>query len=113
MFVYTNRTRFRKRTPAETQNIVGKTSSYVDKDAETLKFNKKGFFKVSLSGNFSYICHVDKKKKQRTIIFYKNYFDDFFKEQKQKIKDKIIWTFDLRASLKTPRTLLFWRRVTG
>lgn len=31
--------------------------------------------------------------KLRTITIYKNYFSDFFKEQKQKVKDKILWTF--------------------
>ena len=50
---------------------------------------------------------MDKKKKQRTIIFYKNYFDDFFSEQKQKVKDKIIWTFDLIEELhRVPETYL-------
>jgi phage-related protein len=50
---------------------------------------------------------VDKKKKQRTIIFYKDYFDDFFSEQKQKVKDKIIWTFDLIEELqRVPETYL-------
>jgi len=50
---------------------------------------------------------VDKKKKHRTIIFYKNYFDDFFEEQKQKVKDKIIWTFDLIEELqRIPETYL-------
>jgi phage-related protein len=43
---------------------------------------------------------VDKKKKQRTIIFYKTYFDDFFRTQRQKVKDKIIWTFDLIEELQ-------------
>ncbi|MEO5599910.1 MAG: type II toxin-antitoxin system RelE/ParE family toxin [Cyclobacteriaceae bacterium] len=33
-------------------------------------------------------------------MFYKNYFDDFFGEQKQKVKDKIIWTFDLTEELQ-------------
>jgi phage-related protein len=50
---------------------------------------------------------VDKKKKQRTIIFYKSYFDYFFREQKQKVKDKIIWTFDLIEELqRVPETYL-------
>ena len=38
-------------------------------------------------------------KKQRKIIFYKTYFEDFFVRQKQKVKDKIIWTFDLIEEL--------------
>jgi len=50
---------------------------------------------------------VDKKKKHRTIIFYKSYFEDFFIEQKQKVKDKIIWTFELIAELqRVPETYL-------
>jgi hypothetical protein len=31
--------------------------------------------------------------KLRTITLYKNYFTDFFSKQKQKVKDKILWTF--------------------
>jgi len=38
---------------------------------------------------------VDKKQKHRNIIFYKDYFHDFFKKQRDKVKDKIIWTLDL------------------
>lgn len=50
---------------------------------------------------------MSKKEKHRTIIFYKNYFDDFFKEQKDKVKDKIIWTFDLIEELpRVPETYL-------
>ncbi|GHS95091.1 toxin RelE [Bacteroidia bacterium] len=36
-----------------------------------------------------------KKQGVRTIVFYKNYFNDFFIKQRNKIKAKIIWTFDL------------------
>ncbi|HET9054783.1 MAG TPA: type II toxin-antitoxin system RelE/ParE family toxin, partial [Cyclobacteriaceae bacterium] len=47
------------------------------------------------------------EKKKRTIIFYKNYFNDFFQAQKQKVKNKIIWTFDLIEDLqKIPETYL-------
>jgi len=50
---------------------------------------------------------VTKKQKQRSIIFYKSYFESFFKEQKQKVKDKIIWTFDLIEELqRVPETYL-------
>ena len=31
--------------------------------------------------------------KLRTVTSYKNYFTDFFEKQKQKVKDKILWTF--------------------
>ena len=40
--------------------------------------------------------------KHRTIIFYKDYFEKFFVKQRQKVRDKIIWTFDLIENL--PRT---------
>ncbi len=38
--------------------------------------------------------------KYRTIIFYKDYFEKFFIKQRQKVKDKIIWTFDLIENLQ-------------
>ena len=38
---------------------------------------------------------MSQKQKFRTIIFYKNYFDDFFVKQRDKVKNKIIWTLDL------------------
>ena len=38
---------------------------------------------------------MDRKSKHRTIIFYKSYFEEFFLEQREKVKAKIIWTFDL------------------
>jgi phage-related protein len=37
--------------------------------------------------------------KHRTVIFYKDYFEKFFNKQRQKVKDKIIWTFDLIEKL--------------
>ncbi len=40
------------------------------------------------------------KQKKRTIIVYKDYFDKFFLKQRQKIKDKVIWTFDLIEELE-------------
>ena len=46
-------------------------------------------------GNFIYLYFVDKKQKYRTIVFYKNYFQKFFVSQRDKVKDKIIWTFEL------------------
>jgi len=38
-------------------------------------------------------------KRRRTIIFYKDYFNKFFIKQRDKVKDKIIWTFDLIEDL--------------
>ena len=46
-------------------------------------------------------------EKIRTVIFYKDYFTDFFVRQRQKVKDKIIWTLDLIEQLeKVPETYL-------
>ena len=50
---------------------------------------------------------MDKKHRHRTIIFYKDYFQDFFVKQQDKVKDKIIWTFDLIEELpRVPETYL-------
>ncbi len=35
------------------------------------------------------------EKKIRTVFLYKNYFIDFYSKQRQKVKDKIVWTFRL------------------
>ena len=50
---------------------------------------------------------VTEKQKYRTIIFYKDYFQDFFLKQRDKVKDKIIWTFDLIEEIqRVPETYL-------
>ncbi len=47
------------------------------------------------------------KQKYRTIIFYKDYFQDFFVKQRDKVRDKIIWTLELIEDLqKIPETYL-------
>jgi phage-related protein len=51
--------------------------------------------------------YVSQKHKVRTIIFFKDYFADFFVKQRQKVKDKIIWTFELIEELhRVPETYL-------
>ncbi|MGQ7946937.1 type II toxin-antitoxin system RelE/ParE family toxin [Flavobacterium sp. WC2509] len=37
--------------------------------------------------------------KQRTIFFYKDYFEEFFVKQREKVKAKIIWTLELIEEL--------------
>ncbi len=45
--------------------------------------------------------------KTRTIIFYKDYFQEFFLKQKSKVKNKIVWTFELIEELpRVPKTYL-------
>ena len=47
------------------------------------------------------------KQKYRTIIFYKDYFQDFFVKQREKVRDKIIWTLELIEDIqKIPETYL-------
>jgi phage-related protein len=38
--------------------------------------------------------------KARTITLYKNYFTDFYDKQRQKVKEKIIWTFKLIETIQ-------------
>lgn len=38
--------------------------------------------------------------KVRNTFFYKDYFDDFFQQQKPKVKEKIIWTINLVETLQ-------------
>ncbi len=47
------------------------------------------------------------KQKYRTIIFFKDYFQDFFVKQRDKVRDKIIWTLELIEDIqKIPETYL-------
>ena len=41
-----------------------------------------------------------KEQKARNVFLYKNYFSDFFEQQTQKVKDKILWTFRLIETLQ-------------
>ena len=43
---------------------------------------------------------MSSKKKYRTVIFYKDYFEKFFAKQTDKIKDKIIWTLELLEEIE-------------
>ena len=50
---------------------------------------------------------MEKDQKNRTIVFYKSYFQDFFSDQSKKVKAKIVWTFDLIEQLpRVPETYL-------
>ncbi len=50
---------------------------------------------------------MNKRQKHRTIVFYKNHFQEFFEKQRDKVKDKIIWTFDLLQDLpRVPESYL-------
>jgi phage-related protein len=43
---------------------------------------------------------MESKKKFRTAIFYKDYFENFFLKQSEKVKAKIIWTIELIEELE-------------
>jgi len=50
---------------------------------------------------------VDKNQKIRTIITYKNYFEEFLNKQTKKVKEKISWTLLLIQEVKqVPETYL-------
>jgi phage-related protein len=38
--------------------------------------------------------------KKRTIIFYQDYFSNFYLNQRQKVRDKILWTFRIIETQK-------------
>lgn len=53
----------------------------------------------------TYFWTLEKQCKYRTVIFYKHYFEEFFLEQRDKVKDKIIWTLNLIEEIpKIPET---------
>ncbi|MFZ4547660.1 MAG: type II toxin-antitoxin system RelE/ParE family toxin [Bacteroidales bacterium] len=43
---------------------------------------------------------MNNDSKIRTVFLYKDYFTDFYLKQRQKVKDKIIWTFRLIETLQ-------------
>ena len=46
-------------------------------------------------------------RKYRKVLFYKNFFQDFFSEQSKKVKEKIIWTLELIEDVeRVPETYL-------
>jgi phage-related protein len=46
-------------------------------------------------------------RKKRTVVFYKDYFEVFFVKLREKVKNKIIWTFELIEDLpRVPETYL-------
>jgi phage-related protein len=46
-------------------------------------------------------------EKFRTVVLYKDYFADFLAAQRQKVKDKIVWTLKLIEELpRVPETYL-------
>lgn len=46
-------------------------------------------------------------ERKRTIIVYEDHFNAFFIKQRQKVRDKIIWTFDLIEQMDiVPETYL-------
>ena len=46
---------------------------------------------------------MSETKKYRTIITYKNYFEEFLTKQRQKVREKIVWTFLLIEEIQKVR----------
>ncbi|MEY4646532.1 MAG: hypothetical protein RIQ98_368 [Bacteroidota bacterium] len=54
-----------------------------------------------------YLCDVEMGRKYRRVLFYKNFFQDFFSVQSKKVKEKIIWTLELIEDVeRVPETYL-------
>ena len=50
---------------------------------------------------------MNEPPKYRIVTFYKDYFDEFFALQHQKVKDKILWTLKLIEEIQqVPETYL-------
>lgn len=50
---------------------------------------------------------MENKQRRRRIIFYKDYFEDFFVKQRSKVREKILWTLELVAEVeRIPETYL-------
>ena len=50
---------------------------------------------------------MEKNIKYRTIFLYKDYFDNFYQEQREKVKSKILWVFRIIETLPTiPKSYL-------
>ena len=50
---------------------------------------------------------MESNRKFRSAIFYKDYFENFFIKQSEKVKSKIIWTIELIEDLeRVPETYL-------
>jgi phage-related protein len=80
--------------------------AYRDKEGDDAPFDGKTKKNSCTLGKLSYLCTMEKQKR-RTIIFYKDYFDDFFVKLNNKVKAKIIWTFDMIEEIeKVPEIYL-------
>ena len=68
--------------------------------------NERNIQKVVLLSNLLYICQMEKGK-YRQIVFYKEYFQEFFAKQSEKVKAKIVWTLELIQEIqRVPETYL-------
>ncbi len=49
---------------------------------------------------FCIFALIMKSEKIRHIFLYKDYFTDFYERQKQKVKEKILWTFKVIETIQ-------------
>ena len=83
--------------------MVAKNSSFI-LILHSFHVNKINFIKKKLYYRTTF---VNLQPMGRTITFYKDYFEIFFAEQRQKVKDKIVWTLKLIEEVpKVPETYL-------
>lgn len=55
---------------------------------------------------------LNTNKKFRNALFYKNYFERFFIQQNNRVKEKILWTIRLIEDVETVPSV-FLKRITG
>ena len=55
---------------------------------------------------------LNTNNKFRTAVFYKNYFEQFFVKQNNRVKEKIIWTIRLVEELKIVPSI-YLKRISG
>lgn len=64
------------------------------------QFEKKKIKQSCTFGQLFVSLYCMSKEKIRTVFLYKDYFTNFLDKQKQKVKDKIIWTFKLIETIQ-------------
>lgn len=62
---------------------------------------------MHFGATFIHLYFMSYNQKIRTVIFFKNYFNEFFVKQKEKVQQKIVWTINLIEELdRIPETYL-------
>ena len=63
-------------------------------------------------GNLKLTLKLNTNKKFRTAVFYKDYFEQFFVKQNNRVKEKIIWTIRLVEDVEVVPSI-YLKSITG